>query len=84
VRPAEIPVNPVDEFVTVEQRAIEEHRTPGALHQEHHRGDGPPTYRIGRRVLYRRSELEAWRRARLEPRSGAVSHAGRPKAGAVR
>lgn len=28
---------------------------------------GPPFYRDGTRVLYKRDELEAWRRARLVP-----------------
>lgn len=24
------------------------------------RGDGPPSFRLGRRVMYRRSDCEAW------------------------
>jgi hypothetical protein len=54
-----------DEYLTNEMRAEEEHRTVASIHQENHRGDGPPAYKIGKRVLYRRSEVEAWRRSRL-------------------
>ena len=32
----------------------------GTLYGWRHRGDGPPGYRIGRHVRYRRSEVEAW------------------------
>lgn len=53
-----------EEYLTAEQRAEEEHRTIASIHQENHRGEGPPGYRIGRRVLYRRSETEVWRRDR--------------------
>jgi excisionase family DNA binding protein len=30
------------------------------LYQWRHRGEGPPGYRVGRHVRYRRSEVEAW------------------------
>ena len=30
------------------------------LYQWRHRGEGPPGYRIGRHVRYRRAEVEAW------------------------
>ncbi len=55
-----------DEYITAEQRAREEHRTVASIHQENHRGEGPPGYRIGKRVLYLRSETETWRRKRLK------------------
>jgi predicted DNA-binding transcriptional regulator AlpA len=36
-------------------------RTPAAtLRYWRHLGVGPPSFRLGRRVLYRRSELERW------------------------
>ena len=28
------------------------------------RGDGPPSFRVGRRVLYRRDAVEAWLRVK--------------------
>jgi excisionase family DNA binding protein len=30
------------------------------LYQWRHRGEGPPGYRIGRHVRYRRAAVEAW------------------------
>jgi excisionase family DNA binding protein len=32
----------------------------GTLYQWRHRGEGPPGYRIGRHVRYRRGDVEAW------------------------
>lgn len=32
----------------------------GTLYGWRHRGEGPPGYRIGRHVRYRRSSVEAW------------------------
>ena len=32
-----------------------------------HRGEGPQGYRIGRHVRYRRSAVEDWLEARLDP-----------------
>jgi excisionase family DNA binding protein len=32
----------------------------GTLRYWRHRGEGPPSFRIGRRVVYRRSDVEAW------------------------
>ena len=60
-----IPQASIDEYIPIELRAKEEHRSIGSLHQENHRGDGPPRYRFGKRVLYLRSEVEAWRRSRV-------------------
>ena len=32
----------------------------GTLYGWRHRGEGPPGYRVGRHVRYRRSAVEAW------------------------
>ncbi len=32
----------------------------GTLYAWRHRGEGPPGYRVGRHVRYRRSAVEAW------------------------
>jgi hypothetical protein len=37
----------------------------GTLAQMARRGNGPPSYRDGGRVLYDRAELDEWRRKRL-------------------
>lgn len=31
-----------------------------AFYNARHRGDGPPAYRIGRRLMFRWSEVEDW------------------------
>lgn len=41
------------------------------LYQWRHRGEGPPGYRVGRHVRYRRSDVEAW----LETRADGYSRA---------
>ena len=41
------------------------------LYQWRHRGDGPPGYRIGRHVRYRRAAVEAW----LESQTDQYRHA---------
>jgi excisionase family DNA binding protein len=33
-----------------------------------HRGEGPPGYRVGRHVRYRRAEVEDWLRAQADTR----------------
>lgn len=34
--------------------------TPGTLRYWRSVGDGPPSFKIGRRVVYRRAEVERW------------------------
>jgi hypothetical protein len=34
--------------------------TPAALAQMRYRGDGPPFFRLGRRILYRWEDVEQW------------------------
>lgn len=41
------------------------------LYQWRHRGEGPPGYRLGRHVRYRRSVVESW----LVTRSDEAYHA---------
>lgn len=43
----------------------------GTLYAWRHRGEGPPGYRLGRHVRYRRSLVEAWLSTRTDDaRSG--------------
>ncbi len=39
--------------------------SPGALYNARHRGDAPPAFRRGRRLLYRERDLIAWVAARV-------------------
>jgi excisionase family DNA binding protein len=40
----------------------------GTLYGWRHRGEGPPGYRIGRHVRYRRATVEAWIESQADTR----------------
>ena len=40
----------------------------GTLYGWRHRGEGPPGYRIGRHVRYRRAAVEAWIESQADTR----------------
>ena len=42
----------------------------GTLYGWRHKGEGPPGYRIGRHVRYRRSAVEAWIEAQADTHRG--------------
>lgn len=48
------------EVLATKQVADEYGLSEGTLRYWRHRDEGPASFRIGRRVLYRRSELESW------------------------
>lgn len=50
------------ELLTVEELADLVRCTPAAIYVQHHRGQAPGAlgFKAGRRILYRRSDLEAW------------------------
>ena len=48
------------EWLTVEQMVAEYPWTEGTVYGWRHRHIGPPSVRPGRRVLYRRSDVEDW------------------------
>ena len=50
----------MDEFVTTEELAAELRVPVDTVHAWRYRGVGPPGVRIGRRVLYRRSDVDRW------------------------
>ncbi|MCP9205557.1 helix-turn-helix transcriptional regulator [Streptomyces sp. NEAU-Y11] len=47
-------------FLTTRELARLLRRTPEAIRSMRHRGQGPRGQRVGRGVLYRRSEVDAW------------------------
>jgi excisionase family DNA binding protein len=49
-----------DELLTTEQLADYLHVAVQTLHQWRWTDSGPPGIKVGRRVLYRRSAVEAW------------------------
>jgi Helix-turn-helix domain len=54
----------LSEFLTKEELAVELKRHPQTLDRWRRLGEGPPITKFGRCVLYRRSSLQAWLRAR--------------------
>jgi hypothetical protein len=48
------------EWLTIEQMVAEFPWSPGTLYGWRHRHIGPPSVRPGRRVLYRRTDVEQW------------------------
>jgi excisionase family DNA binding protein len=60
-----------DEFLTTEQLADYLHVAPQTLRQWRWQGSGPPGIKVGRRVLYRRSAVEAWLAEQADPQPAA-------------
>jgi hypothetical protein len=56
-----------DDFMTGDDVAALVHVTPGALANMRYRGDGPRGYKVGKRILYRRDDVERWLETRREP-----------------
>lgn len=50
----------VSEWLSLAEVAGEYRIPPETLYWHRHAGTGPPSYRAGKRVRYRRSEVEAW------------------------
>lgn len=48
------------ELMTPDELAAFLRKTEGALRTQRHRGQGPPAYRVGREIRYRRDEVEQW------------------------
>ena len=56
-----------DEFMTIAEVASLTRETAGGWYNRRARGDGPPAYKVGTRVLYRRRDIEAWLEAQRDP-----------------
>lgn len=56
------------EFLTVDQTAKLLHCTPKALYSQRHRGDTPGSLgiRVGKRLLWRREDIDRWFTAQAE------------------
>ena len=48
------------EYLTTADLAAEVHRPPSTIRYWRHIGYGPPGIKVGRGVLYRRSDVDAW------------------------
>ncbi|MBV8980395.1 MAG: helix-turn-helix domain-containing protein [Acidimicrobiia bacterium] len=60
------------ELLTVDELAEFLRSTPDAVYALRYRGDGPRGVRVGRRVLFRRSDVDDWLDARSDAASGRV------------
>jgi predicted DNA-binding transcriptional regulator AlpA len=58
-----IPGKPLADFLTQDEAAAELKICERTLDRWRRLGEGPPVTKLGRRVLYRRSSLQAWLRA---------------------
>ena len=47
-------------YMTTDEVADYIRRSTGTLRYWRHQGEGPPSFKLGRRVLYDRAEVEAW------------------------
>jgi len=56
----------LDRLLTVEELASYLGVPVATLYQWRHRGEGPPGFRVGRYIRYRRNDVEQWIRDRLE------------------
>jgi excisionase family DNA binding protein len=52
-----------DEYLTTDEVAAITRAPAGTVRYWRHIGVGPNSFHVGRRVLYRRSEVRAWLRA---------------------
>lgn len=53
------------EHLTTEEVAELFRTVPSSVRYWRHQGKGPRSFRVGRRVLYRRSDVQAWAEAAL-------------------
>jgi predicted DNA-binding transcriptional regulator AlpA len=54
--------SPTDSNALVPLPTVLDHlgMTPSAFYALRHRGDGPPAYRVGRKLMFRWPEVERW------------------------
>ena len=71
------------DLITVDEVAALLRTTPTAIYGARYRGEAPASYavRIGRRLLWRRGDVEAWIDSEAEA-VRAAAEAGEPAAGA--
>ncbi len=53
-------LNPDREYLTVPEFASEVRASVQTVYSWRHRGRGPKAYRVGRRLLFRRADVQEW------------------------
>ena len=61
-----------DKMLTTEEVAAYFRTVPGTVRYWRHVGKGPRSFKVGRRVLYRESDVRAWAEAALSGTRGAA------------
>ena len=56
----------MEQFSTVEELAEAFHTTVHAIYAMRHRGQGPKAIKVGRKLLFRESDIERWLAERAE------------------
>lgn len=64
--------NETGELLTIEEVAKECRVTTASLYSSRYRGIGPRGIRMGKRLLFRRSDVDAWIESRREPATGSA------------
>lgn len=64
-----------DDLLTITEVAGRLRRPAGTLRQWRHRGVGPRSFRIGRRVMYRRDDVDAWLQTQIDKSGSGESRA---------
>lgn len=59
------------ELLTTDELAELLRTTPAGIHSLRYRGEGPPAVRVGRRLLFRAEDVQAWLAAQREEAPGA-------------
>lgn len=52
--------------MTLAELAEERHISPATLRYWRHRGEGPKSFKLGRRVMYKRADVDAWVQAQYD------------------
>lgn len=56
----------MSETMTLVEVAQEQRISPATLRYWRHRGEGPKSFKLGRRVMYKRADVEAWVQAQYD------------------
>ena len=70
---SDYPVERASQLLTIEEAALLLRAPVATLRYWRHLGTGPQSFRLGRRVLYRRDDLRAWIDARPDADSAGRS-----------
>lgn len=56
----------MSETMTLAEVAEEKRISPATLRYWRHRGEGPKSFKLGRRVMYKRTDVDSWVQAQYD------------------